>query len=433
MPIGYGVVLSLDRSRPFKRLYAAAAFADHARGLAGHVAHFGQRIEEPFGGAGEGNAILRPARAGQTWLHGGQIEFDRAREDRVGRAGVAPQALRAGISFRKRDAMRIAPRRLQIVDRILVDGEEAARRAIFRGHVGHGRAIFDRKSVEAVPEIFDKLAHHAFLSKHLRDGEHEVRRRYALRQGAGEAEAYHFRDQHRNGLAQHRRLRLDAADAPAENRERVDHGRMAVRADKRIGKRQADAAFLFRPHSLREIFEVHLVANSGPWGHNLEICEGARPPAQELIALLVALVLQIGVDLKRTRIAEAVHHHRMVDNEIDGNERVDFGGVAVKPLHGVAHRGEVHHRRHACEILHQNPRGPESDLARRRLCHEPQRHGANVAVGHSAPVLEPEEIFQQDFQGEWQGGDAGQAVGFGAGQGEIFVLPAIDFQNFSGV
>ena len=44
-----------------------------------------------------------------------------------------------------------------------------------------------------------------------------------------------FGDEHGDRLAEHRRLRLDAADAPAENGEAVDHGRVAVGADERVG------------------------------------------------------------------------------------------------------------------------------------------------------------------------------------------------------
>src|SRR3712207_7814543 len=43
------------------------------------------------------------------------------------------------------------------------------------------------------------------------------------------SEAEHLRDEHRHRLAEHRRLRLDAADAPAEHAEAVDHRRVRVR------------------------------------------------------------------------------------------------------------------------------------------------------------------------------------------------------------
>jgi hypothetical protein len=52
---------------------------------------------------------------------------------------------------------------------------------------------------------------------------------------AGQLEADDFGDQHRNRLAEHRRFRLDAADAPAEHAEAVDHRGVAVGADAGVG------------------------------------------------------------------------------------------------------------------------------------------------------------------------------------------------------
>ena len=50
-----------------------------------------------------------------------------------------------------------------------------------------------------------------------------------------ELEADDLGDQHRLRLAEQRGLGLDAADAPAEDAEPVDHRRVAVGADERVG------------------------------------------------------------------------------------------------------------------------------------------------------------------------------------------------------
>ena len=59
-----------------------------------------------------------------------------------------------------------------------------------------------------------------------------------LRQLAAELEADHLRQEHRDGLAEHRRLGLDAADAPADDADAVDHRRVAVGADDGVGWRE---------------------------------------------------------------------------------------------------------------------------------------------------------------------------------------------------
>ncbi len=86
-----------------------------------------------------------------------------------------------------------------------------------------------------VAEEFDELADHALLAQHLGDGQHQVGGRRAFRQGAGQVEADDLGDQHRDRLAEHGRLGLDAADAPAEHRQAVDHGGVAVGADHGVG------------------------------------------------------------------------------------------------------------------------------------------------------------------------------------------------------
>ena len=94
-------------------------------------------------------------------------------------------------------------------------------------------------------EELDELADHALLAQHLRDGQHEVGGGDAFRQLAGQLEADDLGDQHRDRLAEHRGLGLDAADAPAEHGEAVDHGGVAVGADQRVGIGDRSSPFAF--------------------------------------------------------------------------------------------------------------------------------------------------------------------------------------------
>ncbi len=100
----------------------------------------------------------------------------------------------------------------------------------------------------------------------------------------------------------------------------------------------------------------------------------------------------------------------MVDDEIDGDLRVDALRVAAEMRGGVAHGGEVDDRRHAGEILHQDARRPIGDLPVGGPFIEPRRDGADVVGGDAAPVLEPEQVLQEHLEREGKPGDAGQAV-----------------------
>ena len=151
--------------------------------------------------------------------------------------GLVPEHVLLAVRLDERDALLGAAGEAQVRERHVVDGEEAARRAVLGAHVPERRAIGERERRHAGPEVLDELADDADLAQDLGDGEHEVGGGRALRQLAREPEADDLRHEHRQRLAEHRRLGLDAADAPAEDAEPVDHRRVRVGADERVGER----------------------------------------------------------------------------------------------------------------------------------------------------------------------------------------------------
>ena len=144
------------------------------------------------------------------------------------------------------------------------------------------------------------------------------------------------------------------------------------------------------------------MADAGAGRHHAEILERALRPFQEPVALLVLLVFLFDVFLERVLVGEEIHRYRMVDDKIDRHQRIDLLWVAAEMLHGVAHRGEIDHRRHAGEVLHQHARRPERDLAIGCLVLEPLRDRLDVLLGDRAAVLVAQQIFQQDLERERQ-------------------------------
>ncbi len=330
----------------------------------------GQRGGEAGGNGRQRDAAFGTLRSGHRRHHVGEIERQRFREHRIGRLGGAEQALRLGVGRHQRDAVGLAAGGLEIIDGRGVDREEAAGRTIFRRHVADGRLVRDREKVEAGAEEFDELADHALLAQHLRHRQHEVGRGDAFLELALELEADDFRQQHRQRLAEHAGFRLDAADAPAEHGEAVDHGGVRIGADQRIRIGDFEGAglpadrhlLLLGPHRLREIFEIDLMADAGAGRHHGEIRERLLAPFQEFVAFLVLLVFLDHVLAERLVVTEEVDDHGVVDDEIDRHQRVDLLGIAAERLHRVAHRGEIDHRRHAGEILHQHARRTKCDF-----------------------------------------------------------------------
>jgi predicted ABC-class ATPase len=104
------------------------------------------------------------------------------------------------------------------------------------------------------------------------------------------------------------------------------------------------------------------VADAGARRHGIEIVERLGAPLQEVVTLHVAVIFDLDVLFERLGRAEFVHHHRVVDDEVDGNQRVDLAGVAAQLGDGVAHRGKVDHAGHAGEVLKQHARGAILDL-----------------------------------------------------------------------
>ena len=187
--------------------------------------------------------------------------------------------------------------------------------------------------------------------------------------------------------------------------------------------------FLSGPDRLRQIFEIDLMADAGAGRNDAEIVERLLRPFQEFVALLVLLVFLVDVLLERARIAEKIHHHRVIDDEIDRHQRIDLRRVAAEHLHRVAHGGEIDHRRNAGEILHQHARGAERDLVVGALVLQPMRDRLDVFLFDGAAVLIAEQIFQQHLHRERQAGNSLQPVLLGRRQAVIGIGFGADLQR----
>jgi hypothetical protein len=133
----------------------------------------------------------------------------------------------------------------------------------------------------------------------------------------------------------------------------------------------------------------------------------------------------------RLRRAEFVDHHRVIDDEVDGDERVDLLRVAAELAHRVAHRGEIDDARHAGEILHQHARRAILDLALGRAIGQPLDHRLKVVDGDGGAVLEAEEVLQQHLHREGQARNVAQRLG-GLGETVIGDLSAIHVEDGTG-
>ena len=358
----------------------------------------GHRLAEALARLRQGHSVLRAPRAGQRRLDLGEVELDRVRVGRL-LVGVVPQALRARVGLDELDLLGRPAGEGHVAQRLLVDREDRTGRAVLGRHVADRRPVGQRHVADAGAVELDELPDDAVPTQALGHGEHEVGGGGALGQRALQAEAEHVRDEHRQGLAQHRRLGLDAAHAPAQHAEAVDHRRVRVGADERV--RVGDVVVVDEHHA-GQVLEVDLVHDPGVGRHDLDAVERALAPAQEGVALAVALELELGIALEGGVRAEHVDLHRVVDHELGGDERVDLLGVAAEGGHGVAHRGEVDDGGHAGEVLHEHARGREGDLVGGLVGGHPGGERLDVLRAYADAVLGAQQVLEQDLEREGQ-------------------------------
>jgi hypothetical protein len=147
-------------------------------------------------------------------------------------------------------------------------------------------------------------------------------------------------------------------------------------------------------HTLGQIFQVDLMHDAGGGRHHAEVVEGLLAPAQKFIALVVALELQRHVVEQRLIGAVLVHLHTVVDHEVHRNERVDLLRIAAKRHHRGAHGRQVHHGRHAGEVL-QNDAGGLERYFDFRVHGLPAGHAVHVFLAHVVVVGLAQHALQQ--------------------------------------
>jgi hypothetical protein len=277
-----------------------------------------QRVQEGVLRLAQGHAILRPARAGERRLHGREVELDDLRVRRR-LVRVVPEPVLLAVRLNERDALLRPAGEAQVADRLRVDREEPARGAVLGRHVPDRRPVRERKALETVSVVLHELPDDAGLAEDLRHRQDEVGRRRSLRQRSHELEPDDLRNEHRDRLAEHRRLGLDPSDAPAEDAEPVDHRRVRVGPDERVGEGDAVPIVDDAPEEL----EVDLVHDPGRRWNDLEVGERALAPAKEGVAFPVPLELELGIPEDRAPRRELVDLNRVVDHELRGQLRVD--------------------------------------------------------------------------------------------------------------
>ena len=350
---------------------------------------------EAGGDVGQRHAILRAARAGEAGRDAVEVELDERAERRRGIAVAAEEALLLVVRVDERHEV-AAPGGAQVAQHLVVDREERGGRAVLGRHVGERRAVGQRERREAVAAELDEAADDAVAAQQLGQREHEVGRGHALAQRAGHAHADDRGRAELERLAEHDRLGLDAADAEAEHAEPVDHRRVRVGADERVGHGDAVAD----RHDAAEVLEVDLVHDAHARRHDAEGAERALGPAQQQVALAVALVLALDVVRVGLQRAGLVDLHRVVDHEV-ARARADRRGPDRGPARAIAARIAARSTTagtpvKSCSSTRAGKNGTRMPGAGRL---RPGREREHVLLAHVQPAGVAQQALEQDPHG----------------------------------
>ena len=153
-----------------------------------------------------------------------------------------------------------------------------------------------------------------------------------------------------------------------------------------------------------------------PGGTTLKLSEGALGELEQLVALDVALQLELHVEPEGALRAVVVDLDRVVDHQVAGDDRIDPLGIALHPRHRVAHGGEVHHAGHAGEVLEHHPGRHERDLAPGGAFAVPACQIADAVLGDHAAAGVSKRVLEEDADGEGEPVELGHTLSGKLGQ-----------------
>ncbi len=150
-------------------------------------------------------------------------------------------------------------------------------------------------------------------------------------------------------------------------------------------------------HHRRQVFEIDLVDDAGIGRNHAEVLKGGLRPAQEAVALAVARIFQQRIGAERVRRAKLVHLYGMIDDQVRGQLRIGLARIDIQHGERIAHGGQIDGAGDAGEILQQDARRHEADLFHSGFS---GGNSLDVGSGDALAVFVPQQVFEQNFDGD---------------------------------
>ena len=185
---------------------------------------------------------------------------------------------------------------------------------------------------------------------------------------------------------------------------------MRVGADQRVGHGDGLSIGGSAVDDCCQVFEIDLVHDAAAGRHDTEVLEGFLRPAQQGVALQVALVLASDVHLERVGAAEVINLDRVVDDQIARDEWIDALRITPETRHCGPHGGQVDRGGHAREVLQEHTCRVERELALLMVRRMPACQMFDLTSPHDAIASIAQQVLQQHFDRHRQPLDTGVAV-----------------------
>ena len=170
--------------------------------------------------------------------------------------------------------MCFAPARgAQVIKCLLIDRKVTGRRAVLWRHIGNHSALTRRERGHTRPEIFDEFARYADFAQSLRDHQRKIGGQHTGTQRACEPHTDHIGNGEHRGHAEHDRLRLQPAYAPAKHPNAIDHRRVAVGSDHHVRHGPTLAIPHLGGHDSRQLLQIEGMHDASAWRMHMHVVQ----------------------------------------------------------------------------------------------------------------------------------------------------------------
>lgn len=234
----------------------------------------------------------------------------------------------------------------------------------------------------------------------MRHRQRQIRRKHPIAKMTGQPDPNHIRYPERDRHPKEDAFCFQAADTPCKDANAVDHRRMTVRTDQRVGRGPATTVFLDRRDDRREALEIERVHNAGTGRMNAEPGQRIRRPLHEAIPFGIALELAFHVEFKRRRATKGIYSQGVVRGDVHRDNRIEKRRIMSRLRKSRAHSRDIHECRTASGIVHHDTIGKKRDLQlARTLCEPVDDRSLGPRIIFACCT---QNILQQDTMDVWK-------------------------------